>query len=88
METKQSRVLSAVEATMNTLSGFFISLAVWIWVVAPLYDIEVTYAQNFSITMIFTVSSLVRSYVVRRFFTNGWHRFATRLANKITGETA
>ncbi len=61
METKQSRVLSAVEASMNTLSGFFISLGVWIWVVAPLYGIEVTYAQNFSITMIFTVASLIRS---------------------------
>jgi len=49
--------------------GFFISLLVWVWVIKPLYGIEVSLFQNLEITAIFTVFSVTRSYVVRRFFT-------------------
>ena len=80
----QSRLVSFIEANMNTFSGFFISLGVWIFVVAPLYGIEVTYGQNIQITGIFTVSSLIRSYVVRRFFNNDWHMVAVNIAKRIT----
>jgi hypothetical protein len=69
---------------MNVLSGFFISLAVWIFLVAPLYGIEVSYTQNLEITAIFTAFSVVRSYVIRRFFTNGWHRIAVSIAKRIS----
>jgi membrane protein implicated in regulation of membrane protease activity len=67
MQTKKG---SALEATLNVLSGFFISWAVWVWVVAPLYGYETGYVKAISITMIFTVSSLIRSYLWRRFFNN------------------
>lgn len=79
----QTRVVSAVEACMNVGSGFFISLAVWIWVVVPLWDIPVEPHDNFMITCVFTVSSLLRSYAIRRFFANGWHRAATSAAAQI-----
>lgn len=79
----QTRLVSFIEANMNTFSGFFISLAVWIFIVAPLYEIEVSYGQNFEITCIFTVSSLLRSYVVRRFFANGWNMAAVTLAKQL-----
>ncbi len=80
---EQSRLVSFIEANMNVFSGFFISLAVWIFFVAPLYDIEVTYAQNLEITCIFTVSSLIRSYIIRRFFNNEWHMVAVKFAAKL-----
>jgi len=80
---EQSRLVSFIEANMNTFSGFFISLAVWIFIVAPLYGIEVSYGQNLQITSIFTVSSVLRSYVVRRFFNNGWHMVAVQTAANI-----
>lgn len=67
---KQSNVVSFIEANMNVLSGFFISLAVWVLIVAPLYDIEVVFRQNLEITGIFTVASVARAYVWRRVFVN------------------
>jgi hypothetical protein len=68
---------------MNVFAGFFISWGVWMWVVAPLYGFDASYGRGLEITCIFTVSSLIRSYVVRRFFNNGWHMAAVRLAAKI-----
>lgn len=79
----QTRLVSAVEACMNVGSGFFISLAVWIWVVVPLWDLPVQPSDNFWITCVFTVTSLLRSYAIRRFFANGWHRAANVVADKI-----
>jgi hypothetical protein len=81
---EQTRLVSFIEANMNVLSGFFISLAVWVFLVAPLYELEVTYAQNLEITGIFTVFSVARSYIIRRFFNNGWHNIAAKLASRIS----
>lgn len=64
----QSRLHSAVESGTNVVIGFVISYLVWVIVVVPLYHLEVSHADNFTITCIFTVTSLVRGYVVRRFF--------------------
>lgn len=56
---------------MNVLSGFFISWMVWIYLVAPLFDYETSYLKGFAITSIFTVSSLIRAFVIRRIM--NWH---------------
>jgi hypothetical protein len=80
---EQTRLVSFIEANMNVISGFFISLAVWILIVVPLYDLEVSYTQNLEITGIFTLFSVSRAYVIRRFFNNGWHLVAQIIATKI-----
>lgn len=64
----QSKLASFIEAILNTASGFVISMIVWQWLVAPLYDIPVTLSQNVGITAIFTVVSIARSYCWRRLF--------------------
>lgn len=64
----QSKVMSLLESTANTLSGFFVSLAVWIWIVRPIFDIQGDTETDFLITCIFTVSSIIRSYIWRRIF--------------------
>lgn len=71
---EQSRIESAVEAAMNVGLGFFISLGVWIWIVVPIWNLPVRPADNLVITCVFTVTSLMRSYALRRFFNNGWHK--------------
>jgi len=76
---EQTRAISLLEAAFNVFSGFFISWGVWLFVVAPLFGIDSGMSQSLAITSIFTVSSLLRSYVIRRFFNNGWHRLAVRL---------
>lgn len=64
----QSRKASMTEALLNTASGFIVSMMVWQFVVAPLYNIPVTLGQNLGITSIFTVVSIARSYAWRRLF--------------------
>lgn len=63
----QSRRASALEAALNTASGFIMS---WITglIVFPLFGWTVSPAQNTAVVGIFTVISVVRSYVWRRIF--------------------
>ena len=68
---KQSKLESLVEANLNVFSGFFISWGMWVFVVAPLYGFNNGAMTSLSITAIFTVTSLVRAYIIRRWFNNG-----------------
>lgn len=64
---EQSKLESAVEATLNIGSGFVLSLVVW-QILAGLYGIPMPLSRNLEITSIFTVVSLARSYLWRRIF--------------------
>ena len=70
----QSHKHSVYETITNTASGFLISWAVWVFVVVPLFDIPYRHGEGFVITCIFTVTSLIRGYVLRRIF----NRFVRR----------
>lgn len=63
----QSRVMSWVEACFNVLVGYLVALLTQL-VVFPLLGIMVTLSQNLLIGVIFTVVSLIRSYLLRRLF--------------------
>jgi len=65
----QSKQRSLIESSLNTASGLIISMLTWRFVIVPLFDIVHSFKQNLSITIIFTVISIVRSYVWRRVFT-------------------
>lgn len=77
----QSRAVSFVEAAMNTLIGFLISFAIWplaAWVTG----IEYNTAQHFWVIAIFTIVSVARGYIVRRFFNSGLHVLALRFTKR------
>lgn len=63
----QSRLLSAIESVANVAVGYGVALASQI-VVFPWFDIHVPLSTNLWIGAWFTVISLVRSYVLRRWF--------------------
>jgi len=63
----QSKGLSLAEAVLNTFIGFLISLVVT-YIVFPLYNINVSHTDTVQITIIFTVVSIVRGYLIRRYF--------------------
>lgn len=63
---------SAIETCASTAIGFAIAY-VASYTVLPLFGHNVTHGENFWITAIFTVISLVRGYFVRRLF-NHIHR--------------
>lgn len=64
---RQSRLESGIEALCNIGSGFLVAMVVW-QVIGPLYGYEITLADNIGLTTIFTIVSIVRSYIWRRFF--------------------
>jgi hypothetical protein len=68
MSAGQSKMDSFLEAVTNTLSGFFISLAVLEFIIEPLFGFGTSTSENFAITAIFTVTSIIRSFVLRRIF--------------------
>ncbi len=63
----QNKFQSLLESFTTVISGFFVALAVQL-LIFPLYDIEITLFQNIQIVMIFTVTSIIRIYFIRRFF--------------------
>lgn len=66
---EQSRLASLVEALVNTFVGFFITMAV-LPMVNYLCGIEMSFTQASASTILFTIISIIRGYVIRRFFNN------------------
>jgi hypothetical protein len=63
----QTKLGSWVEACANIIVGFAINWSANM-LILPLFGFNVTGAQAFGIGVFFTVISLVRSYVLRRWF--------------------
>lgn len=80
----QSRLVSAIESFCNVSSGWFLSLMVWQYAVAPLFGYEVTLNTNIALTSIFTGVSMARGYLWRRFFARGLHMAVARWVRAAT----
>ncbi len=64
---RQSRWMSLLEAVTNVLVGYGVAVATQ-WLVFPLFGLHATLQENLLIGLIFTVVSLIRSYLLRRAF--------------------
>ena len=65
---RQTRKGSLLETVLNIGSGFMLSWGMWTWVVAPLFGYATNMKSSLEITILFTVTSVVRSYLWRRGF--------------------
>lgn len=63
----QTKKQSLKETIISTFIGLAVSLITQI-LIFPLYGLEVSFNQNIQITIIFTVVSILRGYLIRRFF--------------------
>jgi len=63
----QSKKLSLVESIVNVVSSFVIGVITQI-LVFPLYGLKISVMANISLTLIFSLTSFIRSYIVRRIF--------------------
>lgn len=63
----QSKFLSAVETSVNTVVGYVVAVASQ-FVIFPLFDIHIEFHQNLLMGLYFTAISLARGYVIRRWF--------------------
>lgn len=66
---------------MNTAIGFVLSVITSL-IVFPLYGLPLSFNTNLHITFWFTLVSIARGYVVRRWFNARLHRLAQRLAGQ------
>ena len=64
----QSRLSSFQEALIGTVIGFLISLLVQQYIINPMFSLNISFTMNIGIVAIFTVFSVLRSYVMRRVF--------------------
>lgn len=67
LRVHQSRRMSMIETCVSIAIGFVVSMVIQAFVL-PAFGHDITLAQNFWITCIFTVASIARGYLVRRFF--------------------
>jgi len=65
----QTKLLSLTESVTNTFSGLIISFIIQL-IIYPAMNIPVKLHQNIIITIVFTVASILRSYIIRRIFNN------------------
>ena len=67
MKTSQSKKSSLIESIVNTFVGFIVTIAA-----SPLIywicDVKMNAAQMSVVTLLFTLLSILRNYVIRRFF--------------------
>lgn len=81
----QTRLGSFIEAWMNVLIGFGINFLANMWILPAYGFTSLTWQTNFEIGLLYTVISVTRSYVVRRWFNQMLHRAAQRLAGERNG---
>lgn len=67
----QSRRASMTEAAVNMAIGYFIAILAQA-AIFPLFGVHLPMSQHAAMGGLFTVVSLVRSYLLRRAF-NWWH---------------
>lgn len=75
----QSRLGSLIEVALNILIGFSINWVANLWIL-PLYGFHITASQAVSMGLVFTIISVVRGYLLRRFFNTHLHVVSARLA--------
>ena len=79
----QTRLGSLIEVLFNIAIGFAINWVANLFIL-PLYGFQITGGQAFSMGLLFTVISVVRSYIIRRWFNARLHWAAELLAGRVS----
>jgi hypothetical protein len=66
---KQTKRQSIIESITQTVIGLVTSFLIQL-IIYPILNIPVTFSQNLIITFVFFLASILRGYVIRRFFNN------------------
>jgi len=77
----QSKTESFIESSINIGIGYVISMGAQL-LLFPLYGIDISFTTNLWLGLWFTIISLARSYVIRRWFNARLHAAVHRLAQR------
>lgn len=83
----QSRLESLLEAWVNILIGYIVALASQL-LLFPLFGIHISLSTNLQIGAWFTAISLIRSYIIRRWFNKKLKQRIHQAANAIVHTTS
>ena len=75
----QTKFSSLIESLLNILIGYFVALASQL-MIFPLFDINVSLTTNLWIGLWFTAVSLIRSYIIRRWFNASIHLLSLNIS--------
>ena len=75
----QTKLESLIESIINIIIGIGVSLISQI-VIFPIFDINVPFTTSLWISAWFTIISLIRSYIIRRWFNARLHNIAMVIA--------
>ena len=78
----QTKLGSLIEAFVNIAIGFGINFAANL-IVLPRFGFNVHPSEAFGIGLVFTVISIARSYIIRRWFNARLHAAAIKAAERI-----
>lgn len=78
----QSKKESLAEALTNVFIGYWINFGANL-IILPLIGFNITLGQNLFIGILYTVISVARSYVIRRFFNSKLKVFTHWLSTKL-----
>jgi hypothetical protein len=78
----QTKLESLAEVTINVVIGWIIAFITQL-VVFPMFGVYVSISSQIWISVIFTVVSIIRGYVIRRWFNAGIHKLAIQFIKKI-----
>ena len=81
----QTRLGSFIEAMINVLIGFWINFFANLVILPAFGFAALTLETNFYIGLAYTLVSVARSYVIRRWFNARLHAAALRMAQTIEG---
>ena len=80
---EQTRIGSLIESVMNIVIGYSVALASQL-VIFPMFGIHIPFTDNLWIGLWFTVISLIRSYIIRRWFNARMRLLAQKMAGSVS----
>lgn len=80
---KQTRLCSLIESVVNILVGYGVALGSQL-LIFPMFGVHLPFTANMLIGAWFTAISLVRSYIIRRWFNARLHKAAAAMAKAVS----
>lgn len=75
----QTRLESFIEALLNIFIGYIVAVASQI-MIFPMFGVHLSFQSNLWMGAWFTLISLIRSYIIRRYFNARLHKVAHAMA--------
>lgn len=79
---EQTKLQSKIEAVVNSIIGYIISV-IAMYYLLPMFGVSISPTNNMALVAIFTVISILRNYVIRRYFNGLLKKAAATIAEEL-----